>query len=130
MSSHNIVVNRGIRMKLYPHSSAKKLVFSSLKIFVRTMFSLEICQILRSLTIFGERVAALINQQPSTLEWWITEDVFIHRRHWMALCDSVMRIVPFATIKVFDTFQQMSLNEHRSERDIHKSTARVAIKIF
>ena len=78
-------------MKLCSHSTARRLTASSQ--FIMQMYSPQIAQVLNCFSQFGWRVLPLIREQPSALEWWINDDVLIHRRHWFAMCRSVLTIV-------------------------------------
>ena len=116
LSDHNSVVRRGIELKLSSHSAARRLIFESLDQYILTMSSRKICQVLRCINKFGERVASLVQEQPSAMEWWVNEDVVIHQRHWLALCHSVMHIALLAG------------NDRRNQE--FQSSVRSAIKFF
>lgn len=93
LSDHNSSVQRGVRMQIAPYSASRRLIFESLDKYILVMFSREIAQVFRCISKFGERVAPLVHEQPSALEWWISEDIFIHRRHWLAMCRDVMNMI-------------------------------------
>jgi hypothetical protein len=92
MAEHNLVVQRGIKMKLFPHSATRRLIFSNLDEFMVQMYYPEIAEVLNCISEFGRRVVPHVCQEPSAQDWWIDDDVLIHRRDWFAFCRCVVHI--------------------------------------
>ena len=93
MRHHNQILKRGERLTLCPIVKVKKLMHSSLDMYILQMHSEKIAKALQSLTAFGERVKVLICQDPTARVWWLHRDMLIQRRHWVALSQHVMNLV-------------------------------------
>jgi hypothetical protein len=130
MSEHNIVVKRGMRMKLCPQINNSLLMFSSLDKFIVRMCSLQIVDFLLCLIDFGERIVHQIRQHPTALEWWLHEDILIHRRHWISLSHCVSRLLRLASTLRECTCSMPAGDERWPDHVALDATARAAADLF
>ncbi len=128
MWSHNQTLSRGQRMGLCPHFDASKLLCPTLDRYMIQMHAADISEALKSLTVFGERVAPLIRKNPADPTWWITRDLLIHRRHWYSLCRNAMNLIRLTGIDADDHVAPLL---HRwPDCDALHVAARAAASIF
>ena len=130
MSRHNQVVQRAIRMKFDLRSTSRRPIVSNLDQFIMKMYSPQIAQVLDCFLDFGMRIVPLIQKQPTAPEWWISEEVLMHRHHWFEMCRSVMDIVRLAGTVEHGGCPSVRLHERRLVCKELEVAAQAAVSLF
>ena len=80
-------------MALAPIKNLGRYRFQTLDPFMLYLHSDKIAESLESFETFASRLLPAIQKDKDSESWSISREIFIHRRHWLALCTQVMNIV-------------------------------------
>ena len=93
MNFHHQNIDRASRVALAPIKNLGRYRFQTLDPFMLYLHSDKIAESLESFETFASRLLPAIQKDKDSESWSISREIFIHRRHWLALCTQVMNIV-------------------------------------